>query len=223
MKHLLIAVLATVALFSCKPTDHISNAPAINGPGQYRAGFVSKSGGDTTWTAIRTARIETTGLDSATDGKLKAVLLAYDGNGGYTIQVTNLQNGDGYIRWDWDNLAITSVTPGGVQSNINGHQTKVYTLKGAAKVGKIKVKFYGDCGNSSQLVIKITTAILPIVYTDFSVTYNEAIERVFVSFSISEPADLSCTVIQKLTGKDYETVLVALGDDNITNYNIKLP
>jgi len=30
----------------------------------------------------------------------------------------------------------------------------------------------GNCGNSSELIINITTTILPITYTGFSVTYN---------------------------------------------------
>jgi len=233
MKHLFFALLATVALFSCKP-EKISNAPAQFGPGNYRAGFVSASTGDTTWTATRSAaRIETTGLDSAGDTKLKAVLIAYDGHGVYTLQVTNLTDCQQIIRWSWDgNLSINVIQPLDSTANtpqsdvLKAHQTKTFQLIGTAKTGRIKLQAEnqtGQCGNSSTLIISITTAILPIVYTDFNVTYNESLGRVFINFTISDPADLRCTVIQHLDGKDYKTVLVALGDDNIAKYSIKLP
>lgn len=237
MKHLFIAIMATVALFSCKPSDIVNNAPAINGPGNYRAGFVSKSGADTTWTATRrTARIETIGLDSATDNKLKVVLVAYAniaGKGYYTLDVINLMDCRSILRWNWDgDILPTSIEPtdstaGTSQSDvIAAHQTKRYIVIGNAKPGRIKVKaesVEGNCGNSSTIIINITPAILPIIYTDFTVTFNETLERVFVGFTISQPTDLKCVIIQHLVGEEYKTILVALGDDNITKYNIKLP
>lgn len=235
MKQVFIALVATVALFSCKQAEIISNAPAQNGPGNYRAGFVSKSSGDTTWTATRNARIETIGLDSAADSKLKIVLLSYDGHGIFTFSATNLTSCQGIIRWNWDgNFKIDSV---GYPSNnpldpsndvLKAGQTKIFKIYSFdPKPGRIKVKLENDgsggCSNSSTLIINITTTLLPITYTGFSVAYNDELQRVFVSFNIMQPADLRCVVIQHLDGAEYKTVLVALGDDNITTYNIKLP
>lgn len=231
MKQMFIAVMAAVALFSCKPSDQLIEQTHY-GPGQYRAGFVSKSSGDTTWTATRTARIETTGLDSAADSKLKAVLIAYNGHGVYTLQVTNLTNCQQIIRWDWeggfkiDSIGYPPPSTGPLDPQndvLKANQTKIFTLYGPAKTGKLKLKAESACGNSSTLIINITTAILPITYTDFEVLYNQQLERMLISFTIMEPTDLRCTVIQRFEGKDYKTVLVALGDDNITNYTIKLP
>lgn len=232
MKHLIFALLATVALFSCKQTEVISNQQAINGPGLYRAGFVSKEG-DTTWTATRTARSETVGLDSAKDDKLKAVLVTYNGNGVFTVTATNLTTCQGILRWSWDgNFKIDSISyPSGDPNDpsndvLQAGQTKTFVLYATPKPGRLKIKLMNstsNCGNSSELIINITTSILPIKYEDFLVAYNDALARVFVSFKIMEPADLKDVVIQRLEGKEYRTVLVVLGDDAITNYHIKLP
>ena len=230
MKHVLIAVMATVTLFSCKQAEVISTAQAINGPGQYRAGFVTKSIGDTTWTNTRTARAETVGLDSAADTKLKAVLVSYNGSGMFTVTATNLTSCQGILRWSWDgNFKIDSI---GYPSNnpndpsndvLQAGQTKTFTLYTHPKPGRLKIKLMGNCGNSSELIIDITTTILPIKYSNFMVAFNDELQRVFVSYQIAEPADLKCAVIQRLEGKEYKTVLVALGEDNTKNYSIKLP
>ena len=230
MKNLIFALLATVVFFSCKPSDQLLNAPPQNGPGQYRAGLVSKSVGDTTWTDTRFARIETVGLDSAQDSKLKAVLLTYNGNGVFTLSVTNKSTCQQIIRWDWDGgFKIDSIGyPGNNPLDpkndvLVAGQTKLFTLFTNKKTGRLKLKAQSECGNSSTLIINITTAILPIKFTDFSVNYDSNVERTFVSFNVAEPQDLNCIVIQKLDGKEYKTVLVALGDNNISNYSIKLP
>lgn len=235
MKQMFIAVMATVALFSCKQAEVISNAPAQNGPGQYRAGFVSKSAGDTTWTTTRraAARTETVGLDSAADSRLKAVLISYNGNGVFTVTATNLTACQGILRWNWDgNFKIDSIGyPSGNPNDpsndvLHANETKTFVLYAKPKPGRLKIKLMnntGNCGNSSELIINITTSILPIKYEDFWVAYNDALERVFVSFKINEPKDLRDIIIQRLSGNEYKTVLVMLGDDNITNYSIKLP
>lgn len=229
MKHLLIAVLATAALFSCKKDDQLLTT-AQNGPGNYRAGFVTKAG-DTTWTATRAARTETMGLDSAKDSKFKIVLIAYDGHGVFTVAATNLATCQGIIRWNWDgNFKIDSVgypsnNPLDPQNDVLATgQTKIFKLYAQPKIGRLKMQLNTICGgNSSELIINITTTILPITYTDFTVTYNEDQGRTFIGFNIMEPTDLRCIVIQRLEGKEYHTVLVMLGDDTITKYNIKLP
>lgn len=228
MKHLLIALMATASLFSCKPDDQLLPA-AQNGPGNYRAGFVSKSG-DTTWTATRAARAETMGLDSAKDTKFKIVLISY-GHGVFTVAATNLATCQGIIRWNWDgNFKIDSI--GYVSNNpldpsndvLAVGETKVFKLYAKPKVGRIKMQLNTICGgNSSELIINITTVILPITYTDFAVTYNEAIGRTYIGFNISEPRELNWVIIQRLEGKEYKTVLMVPGDDATTTYNIKLP
>lgn len=235
MKNLILALLATVILFSCKQAEIISSPQAHNGPGQYRAGFVSKSAHDTTWSDTRNARMETVGLDSAKDGKLTVVLVTYDGRGLFTVTATNTTNCQGILRWSWDgNFKIDSI---GYPSNnpldasndvLQPGQTKVFKIYNfVPKPGRLKVKLEsdgaGNCGNSSTLIINITTAILPITFTDYLVKYNETMERVFISFNIMEPGDLDWVIIQRLEGKEYKTVLLVPGDDKTTSYSIKLP
>lgn len=220
MKLLFIAMMATIAFFSCSKKD--ATPDSNHEYNNYRVYFVSKSQKDTTYTPTKGARVETVGLDSANDGKLKAVLMAYDGHGGYTIQVTNLQNGDGVIKWDWDGLTITSITPGGPESSLAAHQTKTYQLTGTAKVGRIKVKFFGDCGPSSTLIINITTAILPIVYLNYNVSYDNALREHIISFSIEQPQDIDWIVVEQLIGAEYKLVYRIPGDDITKQYAIKL-
>lgn len=217
---LLISALASLALFSCK--KNVDNTPSGHDYANYRVYFTSKSQKDTTYTPIKGARVETSGLDSAQDGKLKAVLIAYDGHGGYTIQVTNLQNCDGTIKWDWDGLTITNITPGGPESVLAANQTKTFYLTGTAKIGHIRVKFWGDCGNSSQLVFNITTAILPIVYLNYTVSYNDKLNKHIISFDIEQPQDIDWIVIEQLIGKEYKLVYRIPGDDITQQYAIKL-
>lgn len=229
MKTVIISVLATVAIFSCKPSDQLLEQQHY-GPGQYRAGFVSKSSGDTTWTDTRFTRTETVGLDSAQDSKLKAVLLTYNGNGVFTLSVTNKSACQQIVRWDWDGgFKIDSIGyPGNNPLDpkndvLTAGQTKVFTLYTNKKTGRLKLKAQSECGNSSTLIINITTAILPIKFTDFLVTYNTELERTFIGFTIADPKDLQATIIQQLQGKEYKTIMTALGDDTITTWNIKLP
>ena len=220
MKHLFIALIGCVALFSCK--KNVDNTESGHEYANYRVYFISKSQKDTTYTPTKGARIETSGLDSAQDGKLKAVLIAYDGHGGYTIQVTNLQNCDGTIKWDWDGLTISNITPGGPESALAANQTKTFYLSGTAKVGHIRVKFWSNCGNSSELVFNITTAILPIVYLNYTVSYNDKLNKHIISFDIEQPQDVDWIVIEQLIGKEYELVYRVPGDDVTKQYAIKL-
>lgn len=220
MKHLFIAILATVALFSCTKKD--SALEQKHEYSNYRVYFTSKSQHDTTYTPTKGARVETVGLDSAQDGKLKAVLMAYDGHGGYTIQVTNLQDCDGTIKWDWDGLTITNITPGGPESALAAHQTKTFYLTGTAKIGHIKVKFFGDCGPSSALVINITTVILPIVYLNYTVSYNDKLNKHVISFDVEQPQDVDWIIVEQLIGKEYKLVYRIPGDNVTKQYAIKL-
>lgn len=224
MKYLTIFFLAIITLLSCKTTDQL----LPSGPGSYRAGFVSKQG-DTTWTATRAARIETVGLDSAADNRLKLVLVAYDGHGVFTVTATNLTACQGILRWNWDgNFKIDSI---GYPSNdpidpkndvLAAGETKTFKLYSKPKPGRLKLQLKGNCGNSSELIINITTTILPITYSDFLVRYNEDLGKTFISFTIMEPTELNQVIIQQLKGKEYKTVLVMLGDDQTTHYSIKL-
>src|SRR6478736_3413488 len=223
IKVLFFVLITTVTIFSCKPSDQLLTN-AQNGPGNYRAGFVSKEG-DTTWTATRSARTETMGLDSAGDSRLKAILIAYDGHGVFTVSATNLTTCQGIIRWNWDgNFKIDSIgypsgNPTDPQNDVlKAGQTKVFQIYAKPKPGRLKLQLKGECGNSSELIINITTAILPITFTDFAVTYNECTGRVFVGFNIMEPTDLNWVIIQRLEGKDYKTVLLVPGDDKTTIY-----
>jgi hypothetical protein len=228
-KVLFIAFMATVSLFSCKKSGDIL-PDSHNGPGNYRAGFVSKAG-DTTWTATRAARTETVGLDSAQDSKIKAVLVSYNGKGVFTVTATNLTSCQGIIRWNWDgNFKIDSIGYASGNPNdpsndvLKAGQTKTFVLYTQPKPGRLKIKLMnntGNCGNSSELIINITTTILPITYTDFSVSYTD--NRVFIGFNITEPSELNWVVIQRLDGKEYKTVLLVPGDDKTKSYNIKLP
>lgn len=228
-KVLFIALIASVAFFSCKPSDQLLPA-AQNGLGNYRAGFVSKAG-DTTWTATRAARTETIGLDSANDSKFKIVLLSYDGHGVFTVAATNSATCQGIIRWNWDgnfkvdSIGYSSNNPIDPQNDVLATgQTKIFKLYAQPKTGRLKMQLKTICGgNSSELIINITTIILPITYTGFTVVYNAEIGRTFIGFNIMEPSELSWIVIQKFQEKEYKTVLLVAGDDKSTVYNIKLP
>jgi len=220
-KLLFIATSAAVLAFSCKketePQQHQHDYA------NYRVYFISKSLKDTTYTPTKGARVETVGIDSAYDARLKATLLAYDGHGGYTVQVTNLQPCQVKVKWGWEGLTIDSISPGGNQSIMEANQTITFKLTGSAKVGKIKLQAQGDCGNSSTLIINITTAILPIVYLNYTVSYNDKINKHVISFSVEQPQDINWIAIEQLVGSEYGLLYGIPGDDQTTNYNIKLP
>jgi hypothetical protein len=231
MKHLLFAALATVALFSCKKETVPQNDDYAFK--QYRVYLTSKSQKDTTYTPTRGARIETVGLDSAFDSKLKAVLLTYNGHGVFTLQVTNLTNCQGIIRWNWggqfkiDSIGYPSNNPNDPKNDVlHAKETKIFTLYTNGKVGDLKLQMknqVGDCGNSSELVIKITTTILPIVFLNYNVSYDDVLARHVISFSIEEPKDVDWIIVEQLVGKEYKWVYGIPGDDVTKFYTIKLP
>jgi len=233
-KVLFLSLIASVIIFSCKRS--LQSPTAQNGIGNYRAGFVSKTG-DTTWTTTKlsskTARVETVGLDSAFDNRFKISLISYNGNGVFVLTATNLTTCQGIIRWSWDsNFKIDSIgyasnNPNDPENDVlKAGQTKTFIIYSKQpKPGRLKAQLnsVSNCGNSSSLIINITSAILPITYTNFAVTYNETIGRLFIGFNIMEPTELNWVVIQKLDGNIYKTVLLVPGDDKTNTYNIKLP
>ena len=220
MKNLIIALLIGISLFSCKKTDSLQsdNHDYTN----YRVYFTSKTG-DTTYTPTKGARVETVGLDSAEDKDLKAVLLAYDGHGNYIISVTSNLPCQSIIRWGWEGLTIDTIMPGGAQGDVlKAGETKVFTLSGSPKVGKIKLQAQGSCGNSSTLIINITTAILPITYLNYTVSYNNDLKKHVINFDIVHPQDVNWIIIEQLIGKEYKLIYSIPGDEITTKYSIKL-
>jgi hypothetical protein len=231
MKSIILTLTAACIIIGCKPSDQLLS-PTHYVDGMYRAGLISMEG-DTTWTNTRTVITETIGLDSAFDSKLKVVLVNYDGHGVFTVTVTNLTTCQGIIRWNWDgNFKIDSI---GYASNnpldpsndvLHAGETKTFKLYTQPKVGRLKIKLMnsvGNCGNSSELIINITTSILPIKYTNFTATYDRESDHVFIGFTTSEPKSLKWILIQQQVGQEYKTILHVAGDDNITSYKIKLP
>jgi len=216
MKNVIFSVLIMMIFFSCKKETAM---PAPHEKDAYNVLLLSKSG-DTTTLPTKWARIQTTGLDSANDGKLRIVLLGYDGNGGYTMEVTNLQNGEVHLDWGWQGVNITSITP--VSNMLHANETKTFFLQGEAKIGRIKVKAFGDCGNSSELIINITALILPVVYLDYTVTYDDDLGKTFISFAVEDPTQVNWIVIQKVINKVWKQVAMIPGDDETKKYNIKL-
>lgn len=229
MKHLLL-VIATISIFSCKK----ESAPLQDAyeHKNYRVYFTSKSGNDTTYTITRGARIETVGLDSAFDSKLKAVLVTYQGNGVFVLSVTNLTGCQGIIRWNWgggfkaDSIGYPSGNPADPKNDVlQAKETKILTLYTNGKAGELKLQMksqVGDCGNSSELVIKITTSLLPIKYLDYVVTYNKEIGKHVISFNVEDPTNVGWIVVEQLVGREYKWLMGIPGDDTTRHYTIKL-
>lgn len=218
-------VIFCIMLFSCKKEtqSQLEKHVASN----YQVALVGKSG-DTTFSTVVRARMETVGLLVAEDDRLRAELLAYSGSGTtgtYTIRVTNKQAGNILARWGWEGLRINTIYP--TSDVVPGNQSVIFTLVGDAKTGAIKVKADcpagRDCFNSSELILNITTAILPISFVDNRASYDEKTRKTTISFTIEDPQDVNWIVIRK-QGTDFEWKTVALiGCDFVTkNYAIKL-
>lgn len=227
MKRFIILSLATTLLFSCKKDSSPSQTEHEHK--NYRVYFTSKSQHDTTYTPTRGARVETTGLDSVADSKLKMVLLSYDGHGVFTVAATNLTPCQGILRWNWDgNFKIDSI---GYPSNnpidpkndvLATGETKIFKLYCQPKIGRLKLQLKGNCGNSSELIINITTSILPIKYLDYTVSYNDKLGKHVISFSVDDPADVDWVIVEQLVGNQYKWVYGIPGDDKTKQYTIKL-
>lgn len=80
MKHVIITAIAVLCtLASCKKQDALTTPK--HETAAYRVLAIGKSGTDTSISTSMFARAETVGLVTAEDAKLKAVLIAYNGNG----------------------------------------------------------------------------------------------------------------------------------------------
>lgn len=217
MKNLIFTVIAVVSILfaSCKKEVTPPAADHVKSPYQILA-----IGADTSKSTTMFARAETVGLVVAEDDKLKAELIAYNGAGVYTLQVTSKVNCQGIIRWGWDGLTIDSITPGSDVIPANGVVT--FTLYGDHKVGRIKLKMESDCGNSSTLIINITAAILPINFIENTAKYDQKTGKTIITFTIDDPAQIDWLLIRRnVAGEWVQAALVAC--DHVTkDYIIKL-
>lgn len=217
MKNLIVAsILALATLISCKK-ESVSFAPDEHEKTAYR---ILAIGIDTTISTTMFARTETVGLAAAADSKLRATLIAYS-NGVYTLQVENLQACQVIIRWSWEDILINNITPSSDVVPANG--TVVFTLTGSAHTGKISLKSFGDCGNSSNLIINITEQILPIKLVGNTAKYDEKTGKTTISFDIEEPQLTDWVIIQRLNdAHEWVEALLIASDHTTKQYNISL-
>lgn len=182
-------------------------------------------------------RTETVALAIDQDTQLKAELTNFTplpgGQGQYTIKVTNLTSCQMILRWNWNELALTSIEPtdattGTLQSDIIGaNSVKTYIAKGKATIGTIFVKaekHNTSCPNSKQLKLDVTSVILPIEYTGFSRTRIG--EFVTVQWNTETPGDVDkFLVMWTPTGKKEDEVLkyTVPSDPNTKKYIATYP
>lgn len=232
MKKVLFTLLIIISLIACKKNN--SDTQPEHEKSIYRVSLIGKS--DTTQLPQLTARVETIGLDSAKDGTLRVVLVSYQnigGNGYYTLQVTNLQSCQMILRWGWDgNLSPTSIQPTDSTANttqsdvIKGNQTKTYLVIGNPQPGRIKVqaqKSNSGCPNSSELIINITPAILPIKVVQSRADYDKKSNKTTISFTVEDPAFFDWILIDRYIGNNQWEQAALIGADHITkNYSVRL-
>jgi hypothetical protein len=190
---------------------------------------IGVKGADTSTTTFMHARTETVGILTVQDVQLKATLLSYiplpNGKGKYIVEMTNFQDCQVILRWNWEGLGIDNITPS--TDVLSGHQTTIYTLIGDAKPGRIKVKAEksnSTCTNSSTLIIEITTVILPIEFT------NSKTERkgkdMYVSFSTEEPQNVDWFFVMWSPdgNKANEVIKAYIESDHLTkSYKLSYP
>jgi len=218
MKHTILTLLITTLLFACKK-EVTTTQVETHAKDTYRVLVIGKSG-DTAVSSAMFARTETVGLTSAEDDKLSATLIAYS-NGVYTLEVVNKQACQVIIRWHWQDLTINTITPS--SDVIPANSTVVFTLTGTAKPGKINLKSFGDCGNSSDLIINITEQILPINLIGNTAKYDPSTGKTTISFDIEEPQLADWIIVQKLNEqKIWQQSLLIAADGLTKKYNIAL-
>lgn len=226
MKHLNFAILiiATVTLFACKKQITSPIEPAHE-KSPYRVLVIGH--GDTTIGTSMFARTETVGLVVAEDNRLRATLIGYtklpDGRGQYTVEMVNKQSCAGQLNWGWEAFNIDGITP--TNNVLQANETKVFTLIGEAKPGKIKVQLNGDpgCGNSSTLIIEITTQILPIKLIENVAKYDEIVKAVTISFTIDDPTLADWIIVQHQNAQHiWQQAALIAGDGVTKRFNIKL-
>jgi hypothetical protein len=222
----IILLSITIAFTACNKSEQLKQEDKAT-KDYYYVSLIGKDG-DTTFLPAKRARVETTGLDSAFDNRLKLVLLGYDGHGTFTVSATNLSTCQGILRWNWDgNFKIDSI---GYPSNdpldpkndvLVAGETKIFTLYAQPKVGRLKLQLKGTCGNSSELIIDITTTILPIVYANYTITYKDG--RNYINFDVEHPEQLSLIVVEKQVGQGRQLLFTVPGGEDQKHYSIPLP
>lgn len=217
MKKLIFAVLAATLLMACNKSEVL---PAKqHEKSAYRVLLYNDI--DTATTTTMWARVQTVGIVIAEDDKAKAELLAYNGAGVYTIKVTSKINCQGIVRWGWDGLTIDSISP--TSDVIQAGEAVTFTLHGDHKTGRIKLKLESPCGNSSTLIINITTAILPVKIIENAATYDEKTGKTIITFTIDDPLLFDWILVQRLNGDKVWVQAMLIASDHTTKvYSLKL-
>lgn len=192
---------------------------------RYEEGYtrvIGVKGSDTSSTPFMEAREQTSGILLVEDDKLRAKLIAYS-KGVYTIEMTNKENCQGILRWNYEGLTIDHWSP--ANDVLPPLGTTVFTLTGDAKPGKIMVKSESNCGNnSSTLVLNITTDILPITFT--RCTTERVGSEMIVNFSTEEPNEVDWFFVMWSPNgsEDQEVVKKSIRSDGVTKkYIISYP
>jgi hypothetical protein len=222
MKYLIFTAVISFCLFiaSCSESKK-EILPPPHKPSAYRVLLFSKTNTDTTISTTMWARTETVGLVTVEDSKLKAELISYNGHGVYTVKVTSKVECQGIVRWGWDGLTIDSISPN--SDVIQAGQSVTFTLHGDHKEGRIKLKLESPCGNSSTLIINITTAILPVKIIETIGTYDEKSKKTIITFTIDDPMLFDWILVQRLNGEKVWVQAMLIASDKTTkSYSIKL-
>ena len=231
-----VALLMTFTLFSCKKelgnadNNQLAHVDTAHIKEWYK--IYAIGGTDTTSTPAMLARTETVGLLSAEDSRLRVAIIAYNGHGKFTLQATNLQNCQEILRWNIDgndDLRIDSIvamdsTYGTPESDVlKPNQTKIFSIYTNAMPGKIKVQAQGySCGNSSTLILNITTSILPITLVDYNAEFNSKSGKTILNFTLLEPEQTDWISIRKLINNEWKEIML-IGCNKVTkSYSIPL-
>lgn len=218
MKTYILTLLIAISIVSCSKSGNYSTE--TNEKEWYRVSAIGADTSRTNWMLART----TGALVIDEDSKLKAELIGYspapNGMGIYTIRVTNKQNCRILVRWGWEGLTIDDVQPTSDVVQANG--TQEFILKGDAKIGKIKVKAEGTCGNSSTLIIPITMNVLPITFLENKTTRDAKTGKVTVSFSIDDPSTVEWFLIERMKGTESSQAALIASDKVTRSFTIKL-
>lgn len=229
-----ITLSLIVILSSCAKKDVLTKDD------QYIDGWTRVLGvkaNDTSATKYVNGRVEALALATDQDSQLKAELTGYmplpRGQGQYIVKMTNLTTCQMILRWNWDNLAITSIIPtdttGGPDQYdvLKANVAKTYIIIGKAVPGTLFVKsvnINSSCSPSKELKIIITTTILPIEFT--SITRKRTGDKVVVNWSTETPGDVShFLVMWTETGdqKDEVCKYILDADPNKKNYTATYP
>lgn len=228
-----IAAAIAITAFSCKKESNSKEPEYIDGYTR----VIGVKGTDTSSTRYVHARTESISLLVSEDSKLKAELISYTplpgGKGRYVVKMTNKQSCQMILRWNYQNIGPIDPQPDDATANtsqsdvIKANQVKTYIIIGKAIAGKIFVKAEhsnSDCPNSSQLILEITTTILPIEFTSITVTRNEG--NMNVKFSTEEPQGVDWFYIMWTPDGNpiNEKIVAYVASDYITkDYKLSFP